>query len=564
MANWRDTFQSKTNVNERAIRLAAEQNTQSQAQYSAINRLDVTSANKQVTSRKLLDAINSDGPAKYEALGIVRILINFKFNEKKGGDANQAIIALGDLERHAKVIQNLTAQELMEFVKNRSAFFQRQIPETFKQLLLSIMPSNINALVTAENGPFLISNGVINDKQLATVVNRQNVDDHPPLDKIRILFDLISRTQPKITFFAQSIPGAIIQSVKDGFRDGIYNNHPEAVTHLKNLLNIYISGSENRSAWLMDRRFNKLGSGVVTLPDKTNLKYSKVNFADVNLNSNKQKAIAEIISGITSSYTGADKSQLMDWLKSVEKNSFAQPLNPFGPDYNGTWAYQKEVVGNKTQQGVAIYKNNRSAYAASRKSADLSNGLQFDGTQGNIVAESINMVAQSGFSMGMDESALIVFSANQLVTNYLANSWSMGRSFFVTQKVNWDIQMLLSEILPERYGKPGALFEAAADTEIGQQPREATISTKAEGIQCDFTRYKERIVRYKVGNLWIWKNKHRFYETIEADVRITWNFHANYVHYEILNKINQLTLHPLIFPRNDPHMPKSRSTRYGF
>ena len=78
MANWRDTFQSKTNVNERAIRLAAEQNTQSQAQYSAINRLDVTSANKQVTSRKLLDAINSDGPAKYEALGIVRILINHR------------------------------------------------------------------------------------------------------------------------------------------------------------------------------------------------------------------------------------------------------------------------------------------------------------------------------------------------------------------------------------------------------------------------------------------------------------------------------------------------------
>jgi hypothetical protein len=564
MANWRDTFKSKTSDNERKIRLAAEQGAQAQTQYAAINRLDVTSANKQVTSRKLLDAINSDGPAKYEALGIVRILINFKFNEKKGGDANQAIAALADLERHAKVIPSLTAQELMEFVKNRSAFFQRQIPETFKQLLLSIMPSNINALVTAENGSFLISNGVINDQQLATVVNRQNVDDHPPLEKIRTLFDLIDRTVPKKTFIAMSIPGAIIQSFKDGFRKGIYNNHPEAVTHLKNLLNIYISGSENQSARLRDRRFNKLGAALVTLPDKSQLKYSKAYFADANLSSIKQLAIAEIIGAISTNYTGADKSQLIDWLKSVEKNSFAQPLNPFGPDYNRTWAYQKEVVGNKTQQGVAIYKNNRSAYAASRKSADLSNGLQFDGNQGNIVPESINIVAQSGFSMGMDESALVVFAANQSVTNTLALSWSKGPLFYVTKIVNWDIQMLLSEILPELYGKPGGLFESAADTEIGEQPKEATLSQKDEGIQYDFTRYKERIVRYKVGNLFIWKNKHRFYETIEADVRITWNFHANYVHYEILNTIRHLTLHPLIFPRNDPHIPKNTSTRYGF
>jgi len=562
MANWRDTFKSKTDINERTNRLAEQQQAQVQTQYAGINRLDITAASKQVTSEKLLNAIKSDGPAKYEALGIVKILINFKSNEKKGGDANQAITALEDLERHAKVIPNLTAQELMEFVKNRSAFFQRQIPETFKQLLISVMPSNINALVTAENGAFLISNGVINDQQLGAVVNRQIEEDLPPLDKIRTLFDLISRKNPSSPFLAQTYAGAVVQSGKDGFRVGLYVKHPESVKHYKNFLYAYILGSQSISAKQEDSRFRlaKGDTGKV-----------KANFSSTTnpgfVTSQKNILISDAISGITSSnLPDSDKKELNGWLNSALNKLNAGPINLSGKDYKGTWAFQQTVSGTMTQieKDKIFIDNNRRAYAASRKSADLSNGPQFtpESSQGNLIPSSFNsFLAQSGAAYGMDEAALVVFSQNQRISIELRRSWSGFTSYFEDQRIHWDILSLLSDIAPDMYEK--LKNKERLDVNSTKPDNKWSLLAEEGSIQYDFTNYKSRIVKYKYDIIWTWKNKHRFYETIEADVKITWNIRANYVHYEFLNRIHRVTLERLVFPHNDPHMPKYSPMRYG-
>jgi len=95
MADWQDTFKRKMDdqafLKRQAEQKAEQTKVQSQAQYAAINRGGITTADKQITSQKLQTYINNPGPGKYAALAIVRILINFKSNEKKGGDANQAV-----------------------------------------------------------------------------------------------------------------------------------------------------------------------------------------------------------------------------------------------------------------------------------------------------------------------------------------------------------------------------------------------------------------------------------------------------------------------------------------
>ena len=554
MPNWRDTFDSKLDPNERAKREAKQLQVQAQAQYAAINRGDIKTPTKQVTSQTLQNLIKKGGEDMYAALAIVRILINFKSNEKKGGDANQAGIALVDLERHAQAV-DIRTQDLMEFVKNRSAFFQRQIPETFKQLLISIMPSNINALVTAENGPFLISNGVINNQQLRAVVTRQD-EEGPPLEKIKMLFNLIQKKTTGFRVFAKTLDTSIVQSIRDGYRAGVYEYHPASERHLVNMLNLYIIGIERRYLVQKDLRFEKT-------------KHKKMDGVDI-----KYASFDEKYNGSTSFSSGLDvmDSMVLEFKKEYKGNDSAQLINSFeaaikrlteppkerpfvelsGPAYNTMMVYQEgsELSDQQRkflspeQKKMYFQINNKNTYDASRKSANLSNGPQYiNNNASHINPDSIDPF-QSGSSMGLDESALVVFSQNQAFTNKLMTSWSGYTNYRSDEQKDWDIQTLLLDISPELHRRKGVLFSAAP------------LSVDMGYIHYDFLKFRDRIVTYKGDLVWKWNNR-VFYETIQADVKITWNFQANYVHYEVLSKFNRLTLERLVHPEHSSNLPKN-------
>lgn len=565
MANWRDILKDNTRLmpagTEKTLREQNQIQEQMQAQYASINRGNISTASKQETKQKLLTAINSNGPGKYEALGIVRILINFKSNEKKGGDADKAALALADLQRNVKVNQNLTAQELMELVKNRSSLFQRQLPETFKQLLKEIVPANLNALVTADNGPFLRDNGVINDQQFRTVLNRQNSDDDIPLDKIRTLFDLIAKSRPYSHAVAQTIAGALQQSIKDGFRTGLFVNHKDSQKYLSKFIQIYFSTSDTRFANQMDFRPGKYNS-------KTNLMGFQVVSSNPGTINSNEGIISELKSKLQSHYVQDDKNRLLSFIAAIENKDNTKPFN--SSDYGGTWAYQQPVVGTTQQRSKIRMDNNRRAYAASRKSADFSNGPEFYGNQGNLVPSSFDsFLIQSGNSLGNDECAFVVFTQNQCITNLLSKSWSgQGDYFGSNTKFNkdWGVLTLLSEIAPDLYQAMtgelgvGATNANGADWTLRTDPDVSTCSV----IGFDLIRTSDRIVRYKCSTRWFWKESKVFYETIEAEVRITWNFSTNYVHYEILNTTHQLTEHPIFQQTDNPNLPRFTPLRSVF
>jgi len=580
MADLRDSFNSNLNPE----RTEAEV----KAQYAAINRGNITTANKQATSQKILANIASGGPIARDTLIIVRMLINFKSNEKIFGDAVKAGTALTDLERYVKFTPTLNVQELMEFVKNRSAFFQRQIPETFKNLLKSLMQNknNMNALVTANNGPFLVSNGVINNQQL-----NQQIEQPPPLEKIAKLFDLISQRVPAINpFVVKTINGALQASLIDGPREDFFNSEI-CQKHLKNLICCFFSGivSDNPSARQAELRFRNTADKNIINPDKTKQPYKQPTFNEI-IDIKKKTVLDEFEKIVNESYTGGNKDQLLKWISNFGKKKLNNKLDVHHPhlwdkfDEDLTTVKQVKETGNRTEIGIIRKNNAMAVYAASRKSVDLSNlshnsnRFQTWGNAGDLVPDTFSKnlnLNTVGLAMGLDESAFVIFSQGQSLINRIGNSWSNRSYYFMGHKIDFqnpidlEILELMFEIDPLLYEKKRQGMHASVETGFNQASDYALriIDPYGKGgpiCAFNFAAFSSRVVTYKSEGCWLWKNKYRFYEVIEANVKITVNFPMNYVHKEITNMKHELINHQTVFPDYDPHLPKNTTIRFDF
>ena len=136
--------------------------------YKSINRSTITKSTKMGT-REMLDESFSNPQWKDDAIRVVKKLLEFKVEQSRSDTAERLLGAITTpLERlNAKRRQagavEIAERELHELVRNRSAIFKRQLPDTFKGLLRTWLrdgPAKA-ILVNTNTAAFLKSNGLI-------------------------------------------------------------------------------------------------------------------------------------------------------------------------------------------------------------------------------------------------------------------------------------------------------------------------------------------------------------------------------------------------------------------
>ena len=134
--------------------------------YNNISRFSIKGSSKDNTIGGLENLLKKD-PSKFKK--IIKTLIAFKYYRNQH-DANKQLEALNKLDDLTKEDTGVLINKeiLMELVKNRSYFIQRNIPKTFVNFLNELKNKN-NAIfesVTREHAEFLKNSGVNCEKDV--------------------------------------------------------------------------------------------------------------------------------------------------------------------------------------------------------------------------------------------------------------------------------------------------------------------------------------------------------------------------------------------------------------
>jgi hypothetical protein len=144
-------------------------------QYKSINRSTITNAGKTGT-RERLDESFANPQWKDDAIQVVKKLLEFKVEQSRDvtaerllGDLTTPLERLNAKRRQAGAVE-IAERELHELVRNRSAIFKRQLPDTFKGLLRTWLrdgPAKA-ILVNTNTAAFLKSNDLITAAEVRT------------------------------------------------------------------------------------------------------------------------------------------------------------------------------------------------------------------------------------------------------------------------------------------------------------------------------------------------------------------------------------------------------------
>lgn len=138
--------------------------------YKNIDRGGITKESKTTTADALFVACTNP-KCRDHALQIVKALLDFKAHQS---DDTSAERLLGNLANNIKVcnqakglgVSELTERSLHELVRNRSALFKKDLPDTFKQLLKRLLLQNgPQVLVDTNTARILRSNGLITEAE---------------------------------------------------------------------------------------------------------------------------------------------------------------------------------------------------------------------------------------------------------------------------------------------------------------------------------------------------------------------------------------------------------------
>jgi hypothetical protein len=438
----------------------------------------------------------------------------------------------------------------MEFVKNRSSLFQRQIPETFKRMLIQVVPQNLNALVSAENGEFLRSNGVITQQNLDNVLNQTRLSNEIPMEKISHFLTQLRRMSPTTTQWSQTIPGAIIQSLKDSSRGGVLKLWPESKKYWLHFLRVYLQQTDIRNMNRVDFRMKgNQGNDLGTIASRNFEIISELkNAMDYMPNDELNRFIKEF-NNLNNGASGFFNSELMDTQL-----------------YNRGFAFRQATSGlAKTERDRINAINQKKLHAASRKSADLSMGPQGFASHGNLIPKSFNnFLVQSGHSSGLDECAFVVFADNQCYSNGIGNcgySSLLSMGIRRNKGLDWGLGTLLQEFDPNLWADICNGVTHSPTFHESEKPKMILEEGESQHY-IDYSRYQERIIKFKGFKVWWWnpsldsrEYSRKFYENMYYEVQLTWNFQTNYVHYQVVNSQIYFTNHQVFF-KEDPHLPK--------
>ncbi len=144
--------------------------------YKNINRGGITSESKTATRDALLAALG-DPRKKDHVIQIVKTLLDFKAHQSDDASAERL---LGNLANHVNVIGDptITERSLHELVKNRNAIFKRDLPDTFKGLLRTMLGTDAKrSLVDTNTARILKSNSLITDADVRNATPVKRVGD---------------------------------------------------------------------------------------------------------------------------------------------------------------------------------------------------------------------------------------------------------------------------------------------------------------------------------------------------------------------------------------------------
>ena len=185
--------------------------------YKNINRGGITSESKTATRDALLAALG-DPKKKDHVIQIVKTLLDFKAHQSDDASAERL---LGNLANHVNVIGDptITERSLHEFVKNRSAIFKKDLPDTFKGLLRSMLATDAKrSLVDTNTARILKSNSLITDADVrnATPVNR--VGDQVLPSELAAFFTRSTKIMPGPLSYTLTLSNFLTQLAKDYHR----------------------------------------------------------------------------------------------------------------------------------------------------------------------------------------------------------------------------------------------------------------------------------------------------------------------------------------------------------
>jgi hypothetical protein len=139
--------------------------------YKNIDRGGITKDSKTATKDALVAACNNS-KCRPHALQIVKALLDFKAHQS---DDESAERLLGNLANHIQAcnqaggvgVVELTERSLHELVRNRSALFKKDLPDTFKKLLERLKYQNDawGLLVDTNTARILRNNGLITEAE---------------------------------------------------------------------------------------------------------------------------------------------------------------------------------------------------------------------------------------------------------------------------------------------------------------------------------------------------------------------------------------------------------------
>lgn len=163
--------------------------------YKNINRGGITSESKTATRDALLAALG-DPRKKDHVIQIVKTLLDFKAHQSDEASAERL---LGNLANHVNVIGDptITERSLHELVKNRSAIFKRDLPDTFKGLLRSMLATDAKrSLVDTNTARILKSNSLITDADVRNATPVKRVGDQVLPSELAAFFTRCKEINP--------------------------------------------------------------------------------------------------------------------------------------------------------------------------------------------------------------------------------------------------------------------------------------------------------------------------------------------------------------------------------
>jgi hypothetical protein len=225
--------------------------------YKNIDRGGITRESKTATKDALLAALTTP-QYKDHVIQIVKTLLDFKAHQSDDASAERL---LGNLANHVNVIgdPSINERSLHELVKNRSAIFRRDLPDTFKGLLRTMLSSDAKGrLIDTNTARLLKSNSLITDADVKNAKSVKRVGEQVLPSELAAFFTRTGEILPGGLSATWTLSNFLTQLSKD------YPRSSPTETQWKSLAYVVRQVSNGRFGSRINSEFQRNGQEINT------------------------------------------------------------------------------------------------------------------------------------------------------------------------------------------------------------------------------------------------------------------------------------------------------------